>query len=142
MKIGYAKVSTREQSFDLQMDALKTAGCTKICREKISGARAERPVLDELITNIRGGDVLVIWKLDRQGRSLKHLVELVADLIEKDVGLLSFNDPIDTTTAQGRLVIIFKASRSQNFHADRNRRPVTNNAKGTRWRPNAYLPKG
>ena len=77
MKIGYARISTKEQSFDLQIDALKKAGCKKIYREIISGARAERQVLNELLSNIRAGDVLVIWKLDRLGRSLKHLVELI-----------------------------------------------------------------
>lgn len=102
MKIGYAHVSTR----DLQADALKKAGCEKIYREVVSGAKAERPVLDTLVDNLRPGDVLVIWKLDRLGRSLKHLVELVAQLMAKDVGLQSLNDP----TAQGPLVFNIFAS--------------------------------
>lgn len=110
MKVGYARVSTKEQSFDLQIDALKKVGCEKIYKEIISGAKAERQVLNDLLLNIRSGDVLVIWKLDRLGRSLKHLVELVNDLMEKDIGLLSINDPIDTTTAQGRLVFNIFAS--------------------------------
>jgi DNA invertase Pin-like site-specific DNA recombinase len=103
MKIGYARVSTRDQNFDLQVDALKNAGSEKIYKEIISGARAERPVLDELLRNIRTGDVLVIWKLDRLGRSLRHLVDLVNVLINEGVDLQSINDPIDTTTPQGRL---------------------------------------
>ena len=103
MKIDYARVSTKEQSFDLQLDALQKAGCEKIYREVVSGVRAERPVLQQLLENLRRGDVLVIWKLDRLGRSLKHLVELINDLREREIGLQSLNDPIDTTTAQGRL---------------------------------------
>ncbi len=110
MQIGYARVSTREQSFDLQIDALKKAGCKKIYRETISGSRTERQVLNDLMQNIRSGDVLIIWKLDRLGRSLKHLIELVNELLEKNVGLKSLNDPIDTTTAQGRLVFNIFAS--------------------------------
>ncbi len=110
MIIGYARVSTKEQIFDLQIDALKKAGCKKIYREVVSGARAERQVLNELLENIRSGDVLVIWKLDRLGRSLKHLVELVNGLSDKGIGLKSINDPIDTTTPQGRLVFNIFAS--------------------------------
>lgn len=103
MKIGYARVSTKDQSFDLQLDALQKVGCEKIYREVVSGARAERPVLKQLLGTLRKGDVLVIWKLDRLGRSLKHLVGLVNELRDQKIGLQSLNDPIDTTTAQGRL---------------------------------------
>jgi len=103
MKIGYARVSTKEQSFDLQLDALRKAGCKKIYQETVSGAKAARLQLDLMLDNLRAGDVLVIWKLDRLGRSLRHLVELVHGLMEKGVGLKSLNDPIDTTTPQGRL---------------------------------------
>jgi len=103
MRIGYARVSTKDQSFDVQVDALNRAGCDEIYREVCSGARTERPALGELLSHIRGGDVVVIWKLDRLGRSLKHLVELVNELNAKDVGLQSLQDPIDTTTPQGRL---------------------------------------
>ena len=103
MKVGYARVSTREQTLDLQMDALKKAGCTKIYSETVSGAKAERPALTKLLDNVRAGDVLVIWKLDRLGRSLKNLIEIVSDLIQRKVGLKSLNDPIDTTTSHGRL---------------------------------------
>ena len=104
MKIGYARVSTRDQKPDLQLDALKAAGCERVYQDVASGAKTARPALDELLGQLRAGDVLVIWKLDRMGRSLKHLVELVGSLMERKVGLLSLNDPIDTTSAQGRFV--------------------------------------
>ena len=103
MKIGYARVSTPEQSFALQVDALRQAGCTEVYQEVISGARTARPVLDTLLTQLRSGDVLVVWKFDRLGRSLKHLVELVNELMSRGVGLQSLHDPIDTTTPHGRL---------------------------------------
>lgn len=110
MKIGYARVSTRDQKADLQVDALKAAGCERIYQDVASGAKTARPALDELLGQLRAGDVLVIWKLDRMGRSLKHLVELVGSLVERKVGLLSLNDPIDTTNAQGRFVFNLFAS--------------------------------
>jgi DNA invertase Pin-like site-specific DNA recombinase len=110
MKIGYARVSTRDQNLDLQLDALKQAGCERIYQDVASGSTTARPALDDLLGQLRACDVLVIWKLDRMGRSLKHLVELVGNLIERKVGLLSLNDPIDTTSAQGRLVFNLFAS--------------------------------
>ena len=110
MKIGYARVSTRDQHLDLQLDALKRAGCERIYQDVASGAKTTRPALDELLGQLRAGDVVVIWKLDRMGRSLKHLVELVGDLMTRKVGLLSLNDPVDTTNAQGRLVFNIFAS--------------------------------
>jgi DNA invertase Pin-like site-specific DNA recombinase len=103
MKIGYARVSTRDQHLELQIDALTKAGCDRIYQDIASGARAERPALNEMIRNLRPGDVLVIWKLDRLGRSLNHLIGLVNDLMEKKIGLQSLHDPIDTITPQGRL---------------------------------------
>ena len=110
MQIGYARVSTKDQSFNLQVDALRKAGCEKVLQEVVSGAKAERPVLDALLADLRPGDVLVIWKLDRLGRSLRHLVELAGTLMERGVGLRSLNDPIDTTTPQGRLAFNLFAS--------------------------------
>ena len=110
MQIGYARVSTKDQNFDLQIDALRKAGCEKVFQEVVSGAKAERPVFDGLLHELRSGDVLVIWKLDRLGRSLRHLVELAGTLMEQDVGLRSLNDPIDTTTPQGRLAFNLFAS--------------------------------
>ncbi len=110
MKIGYARVSTKEQNLSLQLDALKNAGCAKIYQETASGSKQERPELNKLLSELRQGDILVIWKLDRLGRSLKHLVELTHKLIEQDIGLLSLNDPIDTTNSQGRLIFNIFAS--------------------------------
>ena len=110
MKAGYARVSTKDQTVDLQVDALKKAGCTKVYTEVMSGAHAERPVLSNLLENLRTGDVLVIWKLDRLGRSLKHLIEVVNELMTRKIGLKSLNDPIDTTTPQGRLIFNLFAS--------------------------------
>lgn len=110
MKIGYARVSTKDQNLNLQIDALKKVGCEKIYQEKVSGAKTERPQLSKLLENVRKDDVIVIWKLDRLGRSLKHLVQLVHDLMEQGVGLQSLNDPIDTTSAQGRLTFNIFAS--------------------------------
>lgn len=104
MKIGYARISTKDQSLSMQVDALKKSGCIQIYEEIASGAKTARPVLAEIIRNLREGDILVIWKLDRLGRSLAHLIHLTNKLIEKKVGLISLNDPIDTSTAQGRLI--------------------------------------
>ena len=110
MHVGYARVSTKEQTIDLQVDALTQAGCTKVYTEVISGARAERPILAQVLETLRAGDVLVIWKLDRLGRSLTHLLTIVTDLMTRQVGLKSLNDPIDTTTPQGRLIFNLFAS--------------------------------
>ncbi len=110
MKIGYARVSTREQNLDMQVMALEDAGCEKIYEEKVSGVKADRPTLNNLINQLRPNDVLVVWKLDRLGRSLKNLVELVQKLMERNIGLCSLNDPIDTTSPQGRLVFNIFAS--------------------------------
>jgi len=104
MKIGYARVSTREQKLAMQVDALKKYGCDKIVKETVSGAKAERPILDELLVNLKSSDVLVIWKLDRLGRNLKNLIIMVNDLLDRDIGLVSLNDPIDTTTPHGKLI--------------------------------------
>lgn len=110
MKFGYARVSTNDQSPDLQIDQLKQAGCDEILEETASGAKTTRPMLDRLLENVRPGDTIVIWKLDRLGRSLGHLVELVNTLMERQVGLISLQDPINTTTAQGRLIFNIFAS--------------------------------
>ena len=104
MKIGYARISTKSQNLDLQIDALQKAGCEKIYKDIISGSLSNRPALDKLLDSVNRNDVIVIWKLDRLGRSLKNLVGLINTLNEKEVGLQSLNDPVDTTTAQGRLI--------------------------------------
>ena len=110
MTFGYARVSTREQNPALQLDALREAGCERIFQETASGARTERPELARLLEQVREGDVVVVWKLDRLGRSLGHLVALVGELMERGVGLVSLRDPVDTTSAQGRLVFNLFAS--------------------------------
>lgn len=110
MKIGYARVSTKDQQLDLQLDALNKVGCKKIYQEVLSGAKTERPILKELLANLREDDVLVIWKLDRLGRSLRHLVDIVNQLNARKIGLQSLNDPIDTTTSHGRLTFNLFAS--------------------------------
>lgn len=98
MKIGYARVSTSDQNLTSQIDVLRQAGCQKIYQDIASGSKAERPGLDDLMKVIRPGDILVISKLDRLGRSLRHLVILVNELIEQHIGLVSLNDPVDTST--------------------------------------------
>jgi len=103
MKFGYARVSTKEQELHLQIDALEKAGCTKIFQEKFTGATKERPELQKLLAQLRPDDVVVIWKLDRLGRSLKALIAIVTEIQEKGAGLQSLNDHIDTTTPQGKL---------------------------------------
>jgi len=113
MKAGYARVSTKDQTVDLQVDALKKAGCAKVYTEVMNGSRAERPILSKVLEHLRAGDVLVIWKLDRLGRSLKHLIEVVNELMTRKIGLKSLNDPIDTTTPQGRLIFNLFASLSE-----------------------------
>ncbi|MEK7432846.1 MAG: recombinase family protein [Cyanobacteriota bacterium] len=111
MKIGYARVSTKDQNLDLQLDELKTAGCEKIYQDfGVSGSKTSRPELDNMLKNLRSGDVVVIWKLDRLGRSLKDLVTLVEGFNSQKIGLQSLHDPIDTTTAQGKLIFNIFAS--------------------------------
>jgi DNA invertase Pin-like site-specific DNA recombinase len=105
MLIGYARVSTRDQNLELQLDALSKAGCKIIFQEKASGAKADRPELERMLSQLRKGDVVCIYKLDRLGRSLKNLLELVAGFESRGVGLKSLTDSIDTTTPQGRLVL-------------------------------------
>lgn len=104
MLVGYARVSTQEQKPELQLDALKAAGCEKVFVEKASGAQRERPELKAALDYMRGGDTLVVWKLDRLARSMKQLIETVEGLEEVDVGFQSLTEAIDTTTAGGKLV--------------------------------------
>ncbi len=104
MKVGYARVSTDDQKLDLQVDALKDDGCEEIFTDVASGAKDERKGLNEALKYLRKGDVLTVWKLDRLGRSLKHLIEIVNDLTKKDIGFKSLKENIDTTTSGGKLV--------------------------------------
>ena len=117
MKIGYARVSTEDQGLDLQLDALKKAKCQKIYREKITGRTKDRPELQKLQENLRPNDVVIIWKLDRLGRSLKDLVQLVNEMQEKGTGLMSLHDNIDTMTPQGKLTFHIFAALAE-FKAD------------------------
>lgn len=110
MKFGYARVSTHDQNLNLQVDALRKDGCEEIFQEVASGSKMDRPELTKLLNQIRKGDVITIWKLDRLGRSLKHFLSLTSDLLKKGVNLKSLNDPIDTTCSQGRLVFNIFAS--------------------------------
>ena len=110
MKIGYIRISTQDQNYYLQEDALNKLGCEMIFKETVSGAKKERPQLKKLLEQIRKGDVIVVYKLDRLGRSLKHLLEIVEILNTKNVALQSLHDNIDTTTPQGRLFFNISAS--------------------------------
>ena len=105
MRIGYARVSTIDQSLDLQNDGLKKAGCEKIFTDHgVSGAKTERPGLDKALDQIRKGDTLVIWKLDRLGRSLSHLLSIIEGLKKKGAHFASIQDAFDTSTASGKMV--------------------------------------
>jgi DNA invertase Pin-like site-specific DNA recombinase len=110
MRIGYARVSTDDQNLALQLDALRQAECTKVYEDHLSGARAARPGLATALEVLRQGDVLVVWRLDRLGRSLKDLIALIAELEARGVGFQSLQEAIDTTSNGGRLIFhIFAA---------------------------------
>jgi DNA invertase Pin-like site-specific DNA recombinase len=114
--IGYARVSTQEQDLTLQLDALEKAGCqkSKIFVDKISGSKTERPGLDKCLTELQTGDTLLVWRLDRLGRSMSHLVLLIEDLKGKGIGFKSICDgAIDTTTASGELIFNIFSSLAQ-----------------------------
>jgi DNA invertase Pin-like site-specific DNA recombinase len=102
--IGYARVSSVDQSLSLQLDALAQMGCERVFREKASGALHARPELERMLDHLREGDTLVVWRLDRLGRSLKHLMELIGELEERGVAFHSVTEGIDTSTAGGKLV--------------------------------------
>jgi DNA invertase Pin-like site-specific DNA recombinase len=110
MLIGYARVSTQDQNLDLQIEALTKAGCKKVFYDKVSGSRAERPGLAKALEMLREGDTLVVWKLDRLGRSVKQLVDLVAELHKQGVQFKSLTDAIDTGTPSGRFFFHVMAS--------------------------------
>ena len=110
MKIGYARVSTQDQNLDLQKDALEKAGCKKIFVDEISGTVAHREGLDKANEVLRKGDVLIVWRLDRLGRSIRDLIDWVNHLEEEGIGFKSLQESIDTTTSSGKLVFhIFAA---------------------------------
>ena len=104
MLIGYARVSTADQTLALQRDALEKAGCERIFTDTASGAKAERIGLADAVAYAREGDVLVVWRLDRLGRSLKHLIETITSLNERGIGFKSITESIDTTTSGGKLI--------------------------------------
>ena len=110
MLIGYARVSTQDQNLELQREALIQAGCKKIFEDKISGTRVNRPGLDKALEILREGDTLVVWKLDRLGRSVKQLVDMVGELHKQGIQFRSLTDSIDTATPSGRFFFHVMAS--------------------------------
>src|SRR5215218_516910 len=110
MKVGYVRVSRQDQNPDLQRREVEAAGCEKIFEEKVSSRKERRPVLQEALDYVRPGDVLVVWRLDRLGRSLKELIELVGDLQERGVEFKSLRESLDTTTPGGKLIFHVFAS--------------------------------
>ena len=104
MQIGYARISTDDQNMNLQRDALNQIGCEKLFEDQISGAKAKRPGLQQAIQFARTGDTIVVWRLDRLSRSLKDLIEMVALLDSKGIGLKSLHESIDTTSSSGKLI--------------------------------------
>lgn len=133
MKIGYARVSTQHQNLEMQLDALNDAGCEQIFQKKASSVKCDRPELSAMQQILRKGDVIYIYKLDRLGRSLKHLLELTSDFEKLGVGLISLNDHIDTTAAQGRLIFNIFASLSE-FERDLIRERTKSGLEGARAR--------
>src|SRR5919199_3217817 len=104
MYIGYARVSTEDQNLNLQRDALEKAGCEEIYTDQVSGTKARRPGLEQALSHLRAGDTLVVWRLDRLGRSLRHLIDTVTELQERGIGFKSLTESIDTTTSGGKLI--------------------------------------
>jgi DNA invertase Pin-like site-specific DNA recombinase len=133
--IGYARVSTQDQNPDLQRDALAAVGCARVFDDTASGARAERPGLAEALDYVRHGDVLVVWKLDRLGRSMSHLIEKVGELAARGIGFRSLTENIDTTTSGGMLVFNIFGSLAQ-FERDLIRERTHAGLKAARERGN------
>lgn len=104
MRVGYARISTDDQTLNLQLDSMERAGCERVFRDVMSGAKADRPGLREALEYVRSGDTLVVWRLDRLGRSLSSLIELMNNLRERGVSFQSLTEQIDTSTANGKLI--------------------------------------
>lgn len=104
MLVGYARVSTDDQNLNLQKDALSEAGCTRVFEDTMSGSKDKRPGLSDALGYVREGDTLVVWRLDRLGRDLKHLIEVVESLQQRGIGFKSLQESIDTTTSAGKLI--------------------------------------
>ena len=113
MMVGYARVSTEDQNLDMQRDALAKAGCERVFEDKASGARDDRPGLADALSHVRKGDTLVVWKLDRLGRSIRSLIDFTEDLRARGVEFQSLNDSINTTTASGRFFFHVMAALAQ-----------------------------
>lgn len=124
MLIGYARVSTPEQDLTLQLDALREAGCERTFSDKASGAKANRAGLAEALSHARTGDVIVVWKLDRLGRTMKGLVDLAANLADRGIGFRSLTDGIDTAGTAGKLVFHIMAAMAE-MERDLNRERTT-----------------
>ncbi|WP_224996939.1 recombinase family protein [Cesiribacter sp. SM1] len=114
MIFGYIRVSKEEQNYDLQIDALKKAGCQQIFKEKISGASKHRPEYEKLLSHLREGDVVVIWRIDRLGRTTLELIKLMVEFREKGVEFKSLTEGIDTTTPMGRIWFMLNAVFAEN----------------------------
>lgn len=104
MLIGYARISTNDQNLDLQTDALTQAGCDKIFKDVASGSKIDRNGLDEALNSLREGDTLVVWKLDRLGRSIKHLIEVITQLHQRNIAFKSLQENINTKSPGGKLI--------------------------------------
>ncbi len=124
MKVGYARVSTDDQNMSLQLDALQAVGCEKIFTDQLSGATTKRPGLDEALAALQPSDVLTVWRLDRLGRTMRHLVETVTDLAERGIGFQSLTEAMDTTTAGGEFLFHIMSALAQferRLNAERSR---------------------
>jgi DNA invertase Pin-like site-specific DNA recombinase len=146
MLIGYARVSTHDQTLNLQKDALENAGCSKLFTDTASGAKTERKGLEAALNYVRKGDTFVVWRLDRLGRSLPHLIATMTDLEERGIGFKSLTENIDTTTSGGKLIFhIFGALAEfeRNLIRERtNAGLIAARARGRRGgRPKALTPK-
>ena len=113
MLIGYARVSSREQNLDLQLTSLKSTGCERLYTDKVTGIKATKPGLEKAVEQLRSGDTLVVWKLDRLGRTVKGLIEFVEHLHNNDINFKSITDNIDTSTPSGRFFFHVMASLAQ-----------------------------